>query len=876
MNAEENRLSEHNTKERDWMLWGPYLSGRAWGTMRENYSGNLWWGLSHDQSRSVSYRWGEDGILGISDKHQYLCFSIAMWNGVDEILKERLFGLTNPEGNHGEDIKERLFYLSGGPTHSYLKGMYSYPQKKFPYEELVSENAKRGLSDLEYELTDTGIFEGNHYFEVIVEYAKADENDIFVKITATNRGKEAAPLWLVPTLWFRNNWDWGYPTGPKGDATEKPTMKLEQWKQGPVIATSHPVLGNYNLYAEEARELIFTENVTNRERMNGKLSTEKRKKDAFHRYIVNGQKNAVDKNQGTKVGLVYEFKNVNPGQSKEIWLRLTPAVSSRPFGEGKSIMVEREREADDYYNELLKEIPEEMKNVAKQAWAGLVWTKQWYYLDMDQWLSGDPNKRREVPLLAENQNWRHLKHDDIMLVPDNWEYPWYAAWDLAFHTVAYADIDLEFAKDQLEILVKSRVLHPNGQIPAYENEFDAVNPPVIAWAVWKLFKIGKDEKDLVDRKFLEKMFGKLLLNFGWWVNKKDDLGKNIFQGGFLGLDNIGIFDRNMPVPGGGLLDQADGTSWMAQYALVMFRIALELGRENDSYHDLAGKFLRHFLTIVDSSTHIGKNGVNLWSEYDGFFYDVLHTPDGQSRPLNVRSIVGLLPISATMVLSEEDLSAWDELKELLAEVKSEFPFLVEDGHWVEDQDRQMLMLSMANATQLKRMLVYLGDTSEFLSLYGIRSLSKHHENNPMGVEIGGQWFTIDYEPGESRSLMFGGNSNWRGPIWLPVNYLLIDSLREYGKFLGNGWKVEYPHYSSENKNLNEVADDLSGRLLKLFENDGELPPSMRNGAFPEKHFHPGLLWFYEYFHGDSGRGLGASHQTGWTALVTRLVREMER
>ncbi len=872
MNNELERLKEHYGKKRNWLMWGPYLSGRAWGTMRENYNGDLWWGLSHDQSRSVSYRWGEDGILGISDEHQYLCFAISMWNGKDKILKERLFGLTNPEGNHGEDIKERVFYLEGSPTHSYLSGMYSYPQDSFPYDELVSENANRGLYDVEYELVDTGIFEDNRYFEIKVEYAKADENDIFIKITATNRGNESAPLWLIPTLWFRNSWDWGYPTGPKGDTTVMPNMKLDEWKQGPVISTTHPVLGNYNLYAQEAREVIFTNNSTNMARLTGK-SQSKKNKDAFHRYIVDGQKNAVDKNQGTKAGLVYQFENIKSGASKEVWLRLTPSVTSRPFGESKSILVERKIEADNYIKPLLKKVPREITNIVKQAWAGLVWTKQWYYLDMDQWLSGDPNKKRNAPLLAGNQNWRHLKHDDVMLVPDHWEYPWYAAWDLAFHTVSYADLDLEFAKKQLEIMVKSRVMHPNGQIPAYENEFDAVNPPVIAWAVWKLFLIGKENKQ-VDVKFLEKMFGKLLLNFGWWVNKKDAQGKNVFQGGFLGLDNIGIFDRNLPIPGGGLLDQADGTSWMAQYTLVMFRMAVELGKNNDSYHDLAEKFLRHFMMIVDASTHIGNIGVNLWSEHDGFFYDVLHTPDGQSKPLPVRSIVGLMPMIASLTLAKDELDSWEELRPLIKEIKHEFPLLVQDGHLVEEEENASLLLSMASEVQIKRLLRYMLDSSEFLSLYGIRSLSKYHEVNPVGVELGGQWFSIDYQPGESKGAMFGGNSNWRGPIWFPINYLLIDALRIYHKFFGDNWKVEFPANSGQKNHLGQIADALSERLLTLFVNeDGDLPPSMKNGQFPEIQFHPELLWFYEYFHGDNGRGLGASHQTGWTALIARLMRE---
>ncbi len=874
MNEEENRLREHYAKERNWLEWGPYLSGRAWGTMRENYSGNLWWGLSHDQSRSVSYRWGEDGILGISDKHQYLCFSIALWNGQDEILKERLFGLTNPEGNHGEDIKERLFYLSGSPTHSYLHGMYSYPQAKFPYKKLVAENSARGLDDLEYELTDTGIFEENRYFEVSVEYAKADENDIFIKITATNRGPESAPLWIIPTLWFRNTWDWGYPLGPKGDMTETPKMSLERWTQGPVVTTSHPMLGSYNLYAEEARDVIFTNNTTNHARLTGQRGG-KNSKDAFHRYIIHGQKNAVSKDEGTKAGLVYEFKKIESGGSKEIWLRLSPSVSAHPFGESKSVMVERRKETEEFLSKRMEGVEnKEVRSVVNQAWAGLVWTKQWYYLDMDQWLSGDPDKKQEMPLWAANQNWRHLKHDDIMLVPDHWEYPWYAAWDLAFHTVAYGDLDLEFAKDQLEVLVKSRIMHPNGQIPAYENEFDAVNPPVIAWAVWKLFMIGK-EQGMNDRKFLEKLFQKLLLNFGWWVNKKDENGKNIFQGGFLGLDNIGVFDRNMPIPGGGMLDQADGTSWMAQYALVMFRMAVELGRENDTYHDLAGKFLRHFMMIVEASTHIGRNGVNLWSEADGFFYDVVHGHDGRSQPLKVRSIVGLLPMMATLVLDEEELSAWPELKELIAEVKGEFKLLVEDGNLVRDEEKGTMLLSMVNEVQLKRLLEYMVDTSEFLSSYGIRSLSKYHETSPVHVEIGGQWFSVDYQPGESKSLMFGGNSNWRGPIWFPINYLLIDALRTYGQYLGDDWKIEYPRGQGERKNLQEIADDLSVRLLKLFTVDERnRVPSLENGSFPERQFNPEVLWFYEYFHGDSGRGLGASHQTGWTALITRLMREM--
>lgn len=880
MNHEKQRLADDRDGSQKWRKWGPYLSERQWGTVREDYSehGEAWEYLSHDASRSRAYRWGEDGIAGFCDDQQRLCFSVALWNGKDPILKERMFGLTGNEGNHGEDVKEAYYYLDGTPTNSYLKTLYKYPQREFPYSELVSRN-KTGRDQPEVELIDTGVFDDDRYFDVFVEFAKASTEDVLVNITVHNRGPETAELHLLPQLWFRNTWSWGR------DHAGKPSLALNPAGH---VEVTHPKMGDYNLFAEEAPTFLFCENETNPNRIFG-VDAKGHFKDAFHDYVVGADKLAVNAaEEGTKCAALYQL-SIPAGGSKQIRLRLARESTDTPFADFAETFQKRRSEADEFYGDLQKDIADEdVKLVQRQAFAGLIWGKQYYHYDVRQWLDGDPSQPPppESRKHGRNSDWGHLNNADVISMPDTWEYPWYAAWDLAFHCVPLAMIDAEFAKQQLVLMTREWYMHPNGQMPAYEWAFGDVNPPVHAWATWRVYQIDRKYNGKGDRDFLERVFHKLMINFTWWVNRKDEDNRNVFQGGFLGLDNIGVFDRSAPMPGGGHIDQADGTAWMAMYSLNLMRIALELALENPVYEDIATKFFEHFLDIAKAMTDVAGTGKGLWDDEDGFFYDALHLPNGEVHPLKVRSLVGLAPLFAVETIEPELLERLPGFARRLRWVTKNRPDLAElVSHWHEPGRGQRRLLSLLRGHRMKCLLKRMLDETEFLSDYGVRSLSKVHQEHPYELLCDGkrvqcqrESMTVDYQPAESTTSMFGGNSNWRGPIWFPMNFLLIESLQRFHHYYGDDFKVECPGGSGNKVTLHEAAAEISRRLSRIFLKDEaghravyKHHPRMQS----DPHFRDHVL-FYEYFHGDNGRGVGASHQTGWTALIAKLMQPRSR
>ena len=875
MSAEKNRLAEAASGEKPWRLWGPYLSDRQWGTVREDYSANgtAWEYLPHDAARSRAYRWGEDGIAGVCDERQKLCLALGLWNGQDPILKERYFGLTGNEGNHGEDVKEYYYYLDNTPTHSYLKMLYKYPQGAYPYARLVEENHRRTRNDPEFELVDTGLFDEDRYFDVFVEYAKAGPHDLLIQITAHNRGPEGHPLHLLPQIWFRNTWSWGR-------KVERPLLRASASgaAAASVVEALHQDLGRYLLYAEGDPELLFCENETNGSRLYG-IDGRGYFKDGINDYLVSGAVDAVNPAKtGTKAALHYSL-SIPSGKAASVRLRLSAAELIDPFGGFEELRARRLTEADAFYEELQESIASgEERSVQRQAFAGLLWSKQFYRYEVGRWLEGDPGQPPPPPerLHGRNRDWTHLNNADVISMPDTWEYPWYAAWDLAFHAVAFALIDPVFAKRQLVIMTHEWYMHPNGQLPAYEWSFDDVNPPVHAWAAWRVFQIDRKARgDAGDLFFLERVFHKLLLNFTWWVNRKDPEDRNIFQGGFLGLDNIGVFDRSAPLPTGGTINQADATSWMAMYCLNLMRIALELAQTNNAYEDIATKFFEHFLSIAKSMSNIGSRGISLWDEGDGFYYDVLSLPDNEIVPMKLRSMVGLIPLFAVETLEPDFLDRVPNFKrrlKWLLDYRPELADLVSRWHEPGNGDRRLL--SLLRGHRMKELLRRMLDETEFLSDYGVRALSRRYAENPYEFSVGGTATAVSYEPGESQSGTFGGNSNWRGPIWMPVNYLIIESLQKFHHYYGDDFKVECPTGSGTYLTILQVAEELTRRLTRLFLPDaqGKRPiygqyPKLRD----DPHFRD-YVTFYEYFHGDSGRGVGASHQTGWTALIAKLLQ----
>ncbi len=880
---EVQRLVEAARGERSWKRWGPYLSERQWGTVREDYSdyGSCWDYLTHDQARSRAYRWGEDGLLGISDDQCRLAFALALWNGRDPILKERLYGLTGPEGNHGEDVKECYYYLDSTPTHSYLKGLYKYPQAAYPYAELLGENRRRGIGGPEYELGDTGVFDGGRYFDVTAEYAKAAPDDILIRITVANRGPEAAELHVLPTLWFRNTWAWGR-TGENYPA--KPSLR----RDGGDVVAEHVDLGRFRLSADagpdgRAPELLFADNDTNTQRLFGSPNPTPYVKDAFHERVVGGREDAVNAaGTGTKAAAWYRL-TVGAGESVTLRLRLSAEAArpERPFGRTfDATVAERIAEADDFHEAVTPPgATAEERNVLRQGRAGLLWSKQFYYYDVPEWLAGDPAQPAppESRRHGRNRDWIHLNNRDIISMPDKWEYPWYAAWDLAFHMIPFARMDPDFAKDQLVLFLREWYMHPNGQIPAYEFAFGDVNPPVHAWACWRVYKMT-GPKGRRDRLFLARTFQKLMLNFTWWVNRKDVEGNHLFSGGFLGLDNIGVFDRSQPLPTGGFLEQADGTAWMAFYCATMLSMSLELAKEDPAYEDVATKFFEHFVAITDAMNSLG--GTGLWDEADGFYYDQLHH-DGARTALRVRSMVGLIPLIACEILEEETLRALPDFATRLewfltnrADLGKHISLCAtcpEAGH-------SHRLLSLPSRERLERVLRYLLDESEFLSPHGLRSVSRIHAERPYVFGAGGQEYRVDYVPAEGNTYLFGGNSNWRGPIWFPLNYLLVEALERYHHFYGDTLKVECPVGSGRYLNLEEVAAELNRRLGSIFlpDADGRRPCHGEDRRYAADPHWRALVLFHEYFHGDNGRGVGASHQTGWTALATRCIEDAAR
>ena len=878
MMAEERRLAEAQARTKHWRRWGPYLSERQWGTVREDYSpdGTAWDSFPHDHARSRAYRWGEDGLLGISDNHQRLCFALALWNEHDPILKERIFGLTGSQGNHGEDVKDYYFYLDSTPTHSYMKGLYKYPQAEFPYAQLVEENRQRGRRDPEFELVDTGVFEGDRYFDVFAEYAKAATDDLLIRITVTNRGPHPAPLHLLPTLWCRNTWAW-----EAGAA--RPRLRLVPTPSGAsCILVEHPDLGGpYHLYADGASEWLFTENETNQRRLYGIENAGPFVKDAFHEAVVRGEMGAVNPTQhGTKAAPHYRLL-LGPGESAVVRLRLLDGdLPGSPFGKRfDTLFAERQQEADEFYSRVVPaKLSDDATGVMRQALAGMLWSKQWYHYDVRRWLDGDSTQPAPPPERQNGRNaeWTHLYNDDIVSMPDKWEYPWYAAWDLAFHTIALALVDPEFAKGQLTLFLREWYMHPNGQIPAYEWALGDVNPPVHAWAVWRVYKIDKKRTGQADRQFLEGAFHKLLLNFTWWVNRKDAEGMGVFQGGFLGLDNIGVFDRSAPLPTGGHIEQSDGTSWMGVFSLNMLAIALELARENQAYEGVASKFFEHFAQIAHATDKLACSEMSLWDEEDGFFYDVLHLPSGDHRYMKVRSLVGLIPLLAVETLEPEVVDKLPGFKRRLEWFVQNRPEFREHLETMEQPGGGVRrLLSIVSREELPRVLRLMLDEQEFLSPHGIRAVSQYHRQHPYVLTFDGREYRVDYEPAESSTELFGGNSNWRGPIWFPINYLLIEALQKFDHFYGPSLQVEFPTGSGSRAVLWDVAADLSRRLTRIFlrDPDGRRPVHGGVGKFQTDPHWRELVWFYEYFHGDNGAGIGASHQTGWTGLVAKLLQQ---
>jgi hypothetical protein len=886
MTIEHERLSSDG---RAWKQWGPYLSERAWGTVREDYSpyGSAWDYFPHDHARSRAYRWNEDGLAGISDDQQRLCFALALWNGQDAILKERLFGLTGPEGNHGEDVKEYYFYLDSTPTHSFMKMLYKYPQAAFPYADLVETNRRRGKEASEYELIDTGVFADNRYFDIVIEYAKAGPGDILIRVSAINRGPEAAELHLLPTLWFRNTWSWGLP-----DVGARPALQRGDVGgngHGSQIVADHPSLGRYLLACEGAPELLFTENETNIARLYGGANATPYVKDGINEAVVHGRTEAVNPAEvGTKAAAHYRM-SIGSGETATIHLRLLQIVDCRLQIDDERLNLqsticnlqfsERQAESDAFYAAIQPaNLNDDLRQIQRQAFAGMLWSKQFYYYDIAEWLRGDPAQPPPPTERARGRNsaWEHLNTADIISMPDKWEYPWFAAWDLAFHCIPLAQLDPEFAKKQLILLGREWLQHPNGQIPAYEWAFGDVNPPVLAWAAWRVYKIDQKGRGAGDLVFLERVFHKLLLNFTWWVNQKDPEGRNIFQGGFLGLDNIGVFDRSQALPTGGHLEQSDGTSWMGMFALNMLTIALELAVHNRVYEDIATKFFEHFLYIAEAMNNIGGEGIGLWDEEDEFFYDVLHLPNGQNQLLKVRSMVGLIPLYAVTTIEPALLHQLPAFKARLEWFLTHRPQLASlVSRWQEPGVGERRLLAICRGHRMKRVLKRMLDESEFLSPYGVRALSRIHADHPYALDAGGMRYTVDYQPAESNSGLFGGNSNWRGPIWMPVNYLLIESLQQFHHYYGDDFKVECPTGSGQYLTLNQIADELSRRLIGIFARDDD---GRRAVLGSQPYFQADEHWrdyvpFYEYFHGDTGAGVGASHQTGWTGVIAKLIQQ---
>jgi Glycosyl hydrolase family 63 C-terminal domain len=873
---EEQRLQEDRQRKANWKRWGPYLSERQWGTVREDYSphGTAWDSLPHDHARSRAYRWGEDGIGGISDRHQYICFALALWNGKDPILKERIFGLTGNEGNHGEDVKEYYFYLDSTPTHSYMRFLYKYPQGAFPYAQLVEENRKRSKRDLEYELIDTGIFDDNRYFDVFIEYAKARPDDILIRIEAINRGPAAAELHLLPTIWFRNTWSWGLDE-------RQPRVRRETAAEIAAFKLSHYYYGNRWLYCEGMPQMLFTANETNNHRLFGSENASFFVKDGINDYLVHGVKTAVNPEEwGTKAAAHYA-RTVAAGETVTVRLRLSeaaPAGGKALDGEFDRIFAERKKEADEFYDSVIdKSFAADRKSIMRQALGGLLWSKQFYHYDINRWLKGDPAGPPPPTqrLNGRNHEWCHLYNADVISMPDKWEYPWYAAWDLAFHCIALALVDSDFAKEQLLLMTREWYMHPNGQLPAYEWAFGDVNPPVHAWAAWRVYKVEMKRSGTGDRKFLERIFHKLLLNFTWWVNRKDAAGRNVFQGGFLGLDNIGVFDRSAPLPTGGYIEQSDATSWMGMYCLNMLAIALELAHENSAYEDVASKFFEHFVYICEAMNNFGGEGIELWDAKDGFYYDVLHMPDGQRVPMKVRSMVGLIPLYAVETLDPVIVDGLPGFKRRMQWFIENRPGLSEHIETQSTEEGPRRFLSLVNRRRLKRVLHYMLDEREFFSPYGIRAVSRTHHDHPYTLNFKGMDYRVVYEPAESSTGLFGGNSNWRGPIWFPVNYLLIESLQKFHFYLGDGYQVECPTGSGNMVNLWQVAGEISQRLAAIFlrDEDGRRPVFGGTEKFQNDPYWRDLIPFHEYFHGDNGAGIGASHQTGWTALIAKLIQQ---
>ena len=869
------RLDESRTAKIPWRKWGPYLSERQWGTVREDYSadGNAWDYFNHDQARSRAYHWGEDGLAGISDDRQLLCFALALWNGRDPILKERLFGLTNGEGNHGEDVKEYYFYLDSTPTHSYMKYLYKYPQAAFPYADLVVTNKRRNRDDMEYELLETGVFKEDRYFDIFVEYAKQTPEDILIQISVCNRGPEPAMLHVLPTLWFRNTWT-PWPNTPK------PVLREIADKRGShAIAASHAELGERYLHYEEDVPLLFTDNETNNQRIFGTPNALPYVKDAINDYVVNGSHEAINpEHTGTKAAPHYSIE-VGVGKTSTIRLRLNdmlPGPKNNPFKEFSEVMQARQRQADEFYRSIIPEgVSEDKASLTRQALAGMLWSKQWFFFDLDKWLKEhgvDPKDGGSRTI--RNSEWFHMVNNDIISMPDKWEYPWYAAWDLAFHAIALSTVDVDFAKEQLELMLGNYYMHATGQIPAYEWNFSDVNPPVHAWATIFLYRTHQAIHGEEDLEFLKRSFAKLALNFTWWVNRKDRTGKNLFSGGFLGLDNIGVFDRSAPLPMGGHLEQADGTAWVALFCQNMLEIGVELAAHDSTYEEMAIKFVHHFFWIARAMNGTGPDG--MWDEEDGFYYDVLQLPDGSAERLKVRSLVGLLPLCATTMIEPWQRERVPRLSEIVAKRFRQMPELHESFHPMGPDHygvRERSLIALLNPHRLRRVLSRMLDENEFLSSYGIRSLSRHHANRPYVVRVGSQEYRVKYLPAESDSGMFGGNSNWRGPIWMPSNVLLIRALLSFYSYYGDSFKIECPTGSGKWMNLFEVAEEITNRLIRIFLPDeyGRRPLYGCTEKFQTDPHWKDYVLFYEYFQGDNGAGLGASHQTGWTGLVAKLI-----
>lgn len=879
--TEHKRLAEHHSMRVNWKKWGPYLSERAWGTVREDYSeeGQAWDYFPFTQAQSRAYRWNEDGLLGFSDRDQYFCFCLSLWNEKDPILKERIFGLSGWQGNHGEDVKDYYYYLDSSPTHSYVKMLYKYPQKAFPYNQLIETNQQRSAHEPEYELVDTGIFNDNRYFDIFVEYAKNSPGDILIKIEAVNRASEAASLHMLPTLWFRNIWSWGYPNGPMGDVLGKPQINLAA-RQDNAMHVNHPTLGKYWVYYEKNADVLFTENETNLQQLYGVPNAGPYVKDGIQRYVIQKDQTAVNPHlTGTKAAIHYT--ETLEGGASAVWrIRISHVELKKPFEDFDDIFAQRKQDCDEFYQELQRhQANPELSMIQRQAFAGLLCSKQLYYYDVGQWLTGDVNMPASTARgKIRNAEWEHLVNFDIISMPDKWEYPWYASWDLAFHAIPFALVDPDFAKRQLSLMTREWYMHPNGQLPAYEWNFSDVNPPVHAWAAWRVYKIDAKRTGKKDRNFIQGIFNKLLLNFTWWVNRKDTEGKNVFQGGFLGLDNISIFDRSQPLPVGGHIDQSDGTAWMGFYSLVMMKIALELAEDNPVWQDTATKFFEHFLRIAGAMVRMGDDGHGLWNEEDGFFYDIVHTPEKHLRiPIKVRSLVGLMPILAAETLDDELLKAMPIFSRRMEWFMGKWPTLAEGMACIYHPGvENRRLMSILTRDKLVKILRYMLDEEEFLSPYGIRSLSKYHLKHPFKLDIEDMHYSINYQPGESETKLFGGNSNWRGPVWFPLNFLIIEALQKYDHYFGEDLKVEFPTRSGNYITLGQVAEELSNRLIALFKRNekNERPFHGSQRLFQENPEWRDYLLFNEFFHGDTGQGLGASHQTGWTGLIAKLIQQM--